>query len=105
MLTTNGIQTFAIFRYKTLEWHTSSVGRGPATAGVNAGDFLNGFSLRDPKDILNLVSMSNVGVRGLFVYRLDLGPSKLFVKLTVVYTIIILSIMLCRFSNKQYSHG
>ena len=68
-----------MFRYKSLEWHTSSVGRGPAAAGVNAGDGTNGFSVtNDPNNIMNLrlVSMSNVNIPGLFVYRLDLGPSK-----------------------------
>ena len=79
MLATNGDQTFAIFRYKSLKWHTSSTGRGPATVGVNAGDMSNGFSLtNNPEDIenLQLMSLSNVRVPGLFVHRVDLGPSK-----------------------------
>ena len=79
MLTTNGQQTFAIFRYKTLQWHTSSAGRGPATVGGNAGDMSNGFSLtNNPEDIesLRLVSLTNAGVPGLFVRRVDLGPSE-----------------------------
>ena len=65
-----------MFRYKSLQWHTSIAGRGPATAGVNAGDKINGFNVTNiPSNIenLQLVSMTNVGVPGLFVYRLDLA--------------------------------
>lgn len=81
MLTSDGPRTFVTFLYRSLEWHTSHVvrRRGPATAGVNAGDTFNGFNLsNDPDDISNLrlVSMSNVNVPGLFVYQIDLGPSK-----------------------------
>lgn len=68
-----------MFRYRSLEWHTSSTGRGPATVGVNAGDISNGFNLtNDVDDIenLRLVSMTNVKIPGLFVYRIDLGPSE-----------------------------
>ena len=46
---------------------------------MNAGDTYNGFNLsNDPEDIRNLrlVSMTNVGIPGVFVYRIDLGPSK-----------------------------
>ena len=52
---------------------------GPATAGINAGDRVNGRNVtNDPENIIKsrLVSMTNVGYPGLFVYRLDLGPSK-----------------------------
>lgn len=79
MLTSDGRRTFVLFRYKSLEWHTSNLlqCRGPATAGVNAGDMFNGFNLlNDPEDIRNLVSMTNVNIQGLFVYQIDLGPSK-----------------------------
>ena len=87
VLTTDGIMTFVMYRYKTLEWHgpvSSSpqlphMETGPATAGVNAGDRANGFNVtNDPDNIVNLrlVSMSNVDVPGLFIYRIDLGPSK-----------------------------
>lgn len=77
-----------MYRYKTLEWSgplsstPSSLPHmetGPATAGVNAGDRVNGYNVtNDPDNMihLRLVSMSNVGVPGLFVYRIDLGTSK-----------------------------
>lgn len=79
MLTSDGLRTFVLFRYKSLEWHTSRVlrPRGPATAGMNAGDRFNGFNVvNDLEDIRNLVNMTNVKSQGLFVYRIDLGPSK-----------------------------
>ena len=70
-----------MFRYKHLEWENSSAHsipvRGPATAGINAGDRLNGFNVtNNVDDIKNLVSMTNCGVPGLFVYQVDLGPCK-----------------------------
>ena len=71
-----------MFRYKSLEWQTSSihsVPRGPASAGVNAGDRSNGFNVTTKiDDIINLrlVSMTNCRVPGLFIYRVDLGPCK-----------------------------
>lgn len=87
VLTTDGSRTFAMFRYRSLQWHTPYlIGRGgkphgPATAGVNAryyagytpGKFA-GFNVdNDPLSIIDhrLVSMSNVGVPGLFVYPLN----------------------------------
>ena len=77
-----------MFRYKNLEWYApysqsspshQNLATGPATAGVNAGDQMNGFNVTDdPNDIIGkkLVSMTNVRKPGLFIYRLDLGPSK-----------------------------
>ena len=69
-----------MFRYDSLQWHTPLVsGRGPATAGVNAfyaGDYSRpvGFNVdNNPASITEyqLLSMSNVGVDGLFVYALN----------------------------------
>ena len=88
VLTTDEIMTFVMYRYKILEWsgpqslsspQLPHMETGPATAGVNAGDRMNGFNVtNDPDNIvhLRLVSMSNVGVPGLFIYRIDLGTSK-----------------------------
>ena len=78
-----------MFRYKSLEWHTSDVGRGPATAGENAGDRVNGINVtNDPEVMKNmlLVYMSNVDKPGLFIYRVDLGPSELL--LVVVMSLV-----------------
>ena len=88
MLTTDGMMTFVMFRYKSLEWSEPlsqpsplpHMETGPATAGVNAGDRVNGHNVtNDPENMINLrlVSMSNVGVPGLFIYRIDLGTSKI----------------------------
>lgn len=80
-----------MYRYKSLQWSGSQLQSstpsslphmetGPATAGVNAGDRMNGYNVtNDPENMihLRLVSMSNVGVPGLFIYRIDLGTSKI----------------------------
>lgn len=68
-----------MFRYKVLEWETSSMNMGPACAGVNAGDTNNGFNVtNDPDDMLNLrlVSMTNCYIPGLFIFRVDHGPGE-----------------------------
>ena len=83
MLASDGPRTIVMYRYRILEWETSSAHsipvRGPATAGVNAGDLSNGFNvtnnLDDMRD-MKLVSMTNCKIPGLFIYRLDLGPSE-----------------------------
>lgn len=93
VLTTDGMMTFVMFRYKFLQWAGPQsqapptlphMETGPASAGVNAGDRVNGFNVtNDPDNMLNLrlVSMSNVGMPGLFIYRIDLGTSKIATKL------------------------
>ena len=64
-----------MFRYKSLEWHTSYIGsklHGPASVGVNFGLKKTGFNVaNDPVLDLQLASTSNVGVPGLFVYSLN----------------------------------
>lgn len=72
-----------MFRYKSLEWETSSAHsvqvHGLSTAGINAGDRSNGFNVTNKVDDiknLRLVSMTNCHVPGLFIYRVDLGPCK-----------------------------
>lgn len=74
-----------MFCYKSLQWHTPYISggkpHGPATAGVNAyyagyytPSYFVGFNVdNDPASILEykLVSTSNVGVPGLFVYALN----------------------------------
>jgi hypothetical protein len=82
------MRTFVMYLYKELQWSGPQsstppslphMETGPATAGVNAGDRMNGYNVtNDPENMINLklVSMSNVGVPGLFIYRIDLGTSK-----------------------------
>lgn len=70
-----------MFRYKSLKWQTpigtGGKPHGPATAGVNAGNRQSdsnvaGFNVTNhSNNITDLVSMSNVGVAGLFVYPLN----------------------------------
>lgn len=90
------MMTFVMYRYKFLEWsgplspsspQLPHMETGPATTGVNAGDRMNGFNVtNDPDNIvhLRLVTMSNVRVPGLFIYRIDLGTSKTHKKCMVV---------------------
>ena len=80
---TDGVsETYAIFRYHKLEWHSSSY-RGPATAGLNKGDVKTGLNLlplsllADRTKILELTMRSNIEYGGIYIYHLNLMPSKL----------------------------
>ena len=53
--------------------------RGPAWAGVNCGDRMNGFNVTSKvEDMIEmrLVSMTNCDAPGAFVYRVDPGISE-----------------------------
>lgn len=78
VLSSDGTRTIVMFRYHSLEWETSAMNVGPACAGVNCGDRLNGFNVTNNlEDIhMKLPSMSNCGTDGVLVYRVDLGPSE-----------------------------
>ena len=81
---TDGVsETYAIFRYHKLEWHSSSY-RGPATAGLNRGDVMTGLNLlplavllADRTKIVELTLESNIAYGGIFIHHLNLMPSKL----------------------------
>lgn len=81
-MVTDGLKmSYAVIRYETLNWHSSTT-RGPATAGGNAGDRTTGWNLRplsEPReDIVKLTQESNIpnGQDGFFVHRLDSSSSK-----------------------------
>ena len=66
--------TFVFFIYHTIEW-----GRG-ANVGFNAGDGTRSFTVPGAltNQVLNIDEGSNVGVTGLYIYRVDcsvLGPN------------------------------
>ena len=80
MVTTDGLLSFAIFNYAKIEWVTGGASQGtggfrgtPAMVGVNAGDGVRFYkykhSLTD--DVVKIVTESNVGVPGQWVYRID----------------------------------
>ena len=87
VLTTDGMMTYVMYRYKLLQWSKPlsptpaplpHMETGPATAGVNAGDRVNGFNVTNhPENMLKLVDMSNLNIPGLFIYRIDRGMSKI----------------------------
>ena len=67
--------TFVFFIYHDIQW-----GSG-ANVGFNAGDGINSFMVQGAltNQTLNIDEGSNVGVTGLYIYRLDLcsvlGPN------------------------------
>uniref|UniRef100_K1PT21 Sushi, nidogen and EGF-like domain-containing protein 1 n=1 Tax=Magallana gigas TaxID=29159 RepID=K1PT21_MAGGI len=67
VLITNGVYSFVVFNYNKITWAKST------QVGINAGDGINYYSVPGSmKDsMLNLTQMSNVGVPGQFVFRVD----------------------------------
>nr|XP_034326973.1 uncharacterized protein LOC105329357 isoform X6 [Crassostrea gigas] len=67
VLITNGVHSFVVFNYNKITWTKST------QVGINAGDGINYYSVPGSmKDsMLNLTQMSNVGVPGQFVFRVD----------------------------------
>lgn len=79
---TDQVRSFAIFNYADgqIRWTTgdASGGRGglggtEAQVGFNAGDGIRYFNVpgSQTRDILNIDTTSNVGVAGLWVFRVD----------------------------------
>ncbi|XP_048735670.2 sushi, nidogen and EGF-like domain-containing protein 1, partial [Ostrea edulis] len=67
ILITNGIHSFAVFNYNKIIWTKST------QVGFNAGDGEHYFSVPGSMTdaVLNLTQMSNIGVPGQFVFRVD----------------------------------
>jgi len=67
VLATDGEKSFVFFRYVQISW-------GEGTMGFNAGDRMRSFSLPDSQtpEAVNVDEGSNVGVEGLYAYRVDL---------------------------------
>nr|XP_022329841.1 sushi, nidogen and EGF-like domain-containing protein 1 [Crassostrea virginica] len=67
VLITNGIQSFVVFNYNKITWTKSS------QVGFNAGDGVNYFAVPGSMtdSMLNLPQMSNIGIPGQFVFRVD----------------------------------
>lgn len=83
ILSTNGVNSFAIFLYNDIRWttgtHSTSGGnsRGlggiPAQVGFNAGDNVNYFAVSSSRTsaIVDIETTSNVGVAGKWMFRVD----------------------------------
>ena len=82
MLATSELESFAIFLYADLQWTTGDSSLGDdglggieALAGINAGDGFNSATIpgsRTP-NITNLVLTSNVGERGIWIFKIGQG--------------------------------
>ncbi len=66
---TDGQLSFVTFLYDDIQWTDS----GHAVAGINAGDDVRSVTLpgSGTEDIRNLTTTSNVGVDGMWMYRVD----------------------------------
>ena len=82
LLLTNGRHSFTAFLYDKIEWttgtasngdHSTGLGGTPAQVGYDAGDGTNYYALPESRtpEIINVSSMSNVNISGLFVFRVD----------------------------------
>ena len=85
VLVSDGVFTFAMLRYASIQWVAPplvpglSLGGPPASAEVDAGSNLGGVTLPGSlsSDVAGLTSGSNVGVPGVWAYRIDTAGSVL----------------------------
>ena len=81
ILVTDGVYSFAIFLYNSITWTTGTASGGdcnglggtPARAGFDAGDGINVHNIEGSctNDIINVASLTNVGVPGKFIFRVE----------------------------------
>ena len=80
VLATDGDRSYALFLYEDIQWTTSSdsggvggLGGNPAIVGFNAGDGVRSVEIPDSNtnEIVNIETTSNIGVPGLWVFRVD----------------------------------
>ena len=66
VIATNGHITFVLFIYSNIEW-------GVANIGFNAGNGMRSFMVPGAltSQTMNFVNGTNVGILGLFIYRVD----------------------------------
>ena len=75
VLTTDGNSSYVYFLYRDIQW-----GDAGTSIGFNARNGAGGFNLPEStstEDVLNLESLSNIGVPGAFLFRVDGASSKL----------------------------
>ena len=71
VLATDGNKTFVMFLYQDIQWSSNT------SIGLNAGDGLNFVTVPESltlDGVLNLPNTSNVGVPGVYIYRVDQDP-------------------------------
>ena len=73
---TNGVFSFVIFLYADggIEWSAGDANTiAYAQAGFNAGDGMRSTTIQGSQtpDIVNITTISNIGVPGKFLYRVD----------------------------------
>ena len=74
VLATDGTQTYVMFLYQDIQWSSSAT-----SIGFNAGDGVNFITVPESltvEGVLNLTNTSNVGLPGVYIYRVDQTPRK-----------------------------
>ena len=77
VLSTDGNRTFVMFLYHDIQWSSDILWSSGTIIGFNAGDGLNYFTLPQSvtvDGVLNLDNTSNVGIPGMYIYRVDQDP-------------------------------
>ena len=73
VLATDGTQTYVMFLYQDIQWSSAT------SIGLNAGDGFNFVTVPESltvEGVLNLTNTSNVGLPGVYIYRVDQTPRK-----------------------------
>ena len=71
VLATDGNQTYVMFLYQDIQWSSAT------SIGLNAGDGSNFVTVPESltvEGVLNLTNTSNVGLPGVYIYRVDQVP-------------------------------
>ena len=76
VLATDGTQSFVMFLYEDIQWSSAT------SIGLNAGDGVNFVTVPESltvNGVLNLPNTSNVGLPGVYIYRVDQAPGKIII--------------------------
>ncbi|VDI06757.1 Hypothetical predicted protein, partial [Mytilus galloprovincialis] len=97
ILATDGRYSFVVFNYNLTQWTTGTasggnssdgVGGTPAQVGFDAGDGIHFYAVPGSQTpgIINITQMSNVGIPGKFIFRVDLATIEraTFVRTTTI---------------------
>ena len=68
VLATDGSITFVMFLYHDIQWSSDT------TIGFNAGNGVNYYTVPTANSVFNLDNTSNVGIPGMYIYRVDQDP-------------------------------
>lgn len=72
VIATNGLHSFTIFNYEKLTWPNQNIFKR-VQAGFNAGDGVNFYALNESftDAVVNISEISNVGIKGKWIFRVD----------------------------------